>query len=79
MNTKTYRLTKIIDLLTVPIERREDCVRDLLYLLALHELAHGNQAADVELTDIVWTDDGNKNITLIDENGVDVLVLEVTE
>jgi hypothetical protein len=38
---QTYNLVTISDLLKVPIDRREDCVRDLLYALALADLTFG--------------------------------------
>ena len=74
---KTYRIEKISDLLMVPIERREDCVRNMLYVLALHELTFGVDAATKELKSFAWTDDGNNNVTLRGPDWVDVVSLEV--
>lgn len=76
---KTYRLTKISDLLTVPIERREDCVRDLLYGLALHELAFGDQAQEIGIDHVDWTDEGDNSVTLTDQDGIEVLSLKVVK
>ncbi len=77
--TKTYRIETISDLLMVPMDRREDCVRNMLYMLALHELTFGAEAATTELKSLTWTDDGNNNVTLRGSDGVDVVSLEVKE
>lgn len=60
---KTYRIDRISDLLAVPIERREACVRELLYGLALLDLAAGDECSP-ELQSLVWTDDGETTIDL---------------
>lgn len=75
----TYRLDKISDLLQVPIDRREDCVRDLLYALALHEMAFGDDAIKTEMTGIAWTDDGDRSATVSDQHGNQVLALKITK
>lgn len=72
---KAYRLERIRDLLQVPIERREDCVRELLYGLALLDLAAGDEC-NPELKNLVWTDDGQTTIDL-DLGGDNVLSLVV--
>lgn len=74
----TYEIDRIADLLRVPIERRTACLREVEYALALHELAFGEKAADVEIGPMRWTDDGDKTCTLHDANGKPVLTLEVT-
>lgn len=76
---KTYKLTKISDLLLVPPERRRDCLRSLLYALELHELAFGAEAKDTAWNNVTWTDDGNHSATLRDQHGNDVASLEVKE
>lgn len=76
---KTYRIEEISDLLSVPIDRREACVRDLLYGLALHELAFGDEAQNVPIPAIEWTDDDNHSVSLCDENGVALLSLQITK
>ncbi len=75
----TYEIDRISDLLKVPIERREACLRELEYALALHDLAFGEKSADVEIGKIRWTDDGNSSVTLRDNSGEDVLMLKVTD
>ena len=49
----TYILDRIADLLKVPSERREDCVRDILYSLSLAEFADVDAVHSFE-----WIDDG---------------------
>lgn len=75
----TYEIDRITDLLKVPIERREACLRELEYALALHELAFGEEAVDVEIGPMRWTDDGNKTCTVHDSSGKPILTLEVTD
>lgn len=75
----SYSLEKISDLLQVPIDRREDCVRDLLYGLALHELAFGEDAMNVGLAKIEWTDDDDHSVSLFDPGGAAVLSLKITK
>lgn len=74
----TYEIDRVADLLRVPIERRTACLRELEYGLALHELAFGEKAADVEIGPMRWTDDGDKTCTLLNASGKQVLTLEVT-
>lgn len=75
----TYEIDRIADLLKVPIERRAACLRELEYALALHELAFGEDAANVEIGPMRWTDDGNKTVTLHDSSKNPVLTMEVTD
>lgn len=65
----TYTIEKISDLLAVPNEKREECVKDLLYGLALHEMAFGLEAINMPFGAVEWTDDGDSSITLNDKNG----------
>lgn len=75
----TYEIDRITDLLKVPIDRRKACLRELGYALALHEFAFGEDAANVEIGPMRWTDDGNKTVTLHDNSKKPVLTLEVTD
>lgn len=74
---QTYNLVTISDLLKVPIDRREDCVRDVLCALALADLALGDDghAAAQSWT---WTDDGDHSAS-INVNGEEMLTLKITE
>lgn len=74
MTAKTYKLATIADLLTVPGERRQDCVREILYLLALTELA-GTQ--EVMAEGLLWTDDGDKTVAIHDTTGKQFLKLSI--
>ena len=75
----SYSIKTISDLLRVPIDRREACVRDLLYALALHELAFGENAVNVEMSKIEWTDDDDHSVSLFDPDGANVLSLKITK
>lgn len=77
MTAPTYRIERIQDLLAVPPERRETCLRELLYALSLLELAAGEECEPVAEA-IVWTDDGYASAELT-INGDVALRLEVTE
>lgn len=69
---KTYHIERIVDLLEVPIERREQCVKELLMGLALAEFA------DAQLFGpMTWTDDGDMSCSLDDADGNEILKLEV--
>jgi hypothetical protein len=74
----TYSLVTISDLLKVPIDRREDCVRDLLYALALTDLAFGVESEGIEAKQWTWTDDGDHSAS-INVNGEEMLTLKITE
>lgn len=74
-----YHIEKIIDLLSVPIDRRDACVRELLYGLALHELAFGEDAQKVLIGGIQWTDDGDHSVSLRGPEGDAVLSLKITK
>lgn len=70
---KTYRIDRIADLLQVPAERRAQCVKELLYSLALADFADAELQGPLE-----WTDDGDMSFSLTDEDGKAQLTLEVT-
>ena len=69
---QTYQLERIVDLLQVPAERREQCVKEMLLGLALAELADAPLAGPM-----TWTDDGDSSCTLMESNGEAILSLEV--
>ena len=68
----TYTLERIVDLLQVPAERREQCVKEMLLGLALAELADAPLAGP-----ITWADDGDSSCALTDSNGDAILSMEV--
>jgi hypothetical protein len=74
-----YKLEKISDLLLVPIDRREACMRDVLYGLALHELAFGEDAQKTMISGVQWTDDDDHSATIHDTDGATVLSLKMTK
>jgi len=69
---KKYHLERIADLLSVPVERREQCVKEILIGLAFSELSGAEIAGIFE-----WTDDGDMSSSLIDKHGDTMLKLEV--
>ena len=75
MTIKTYRLAAITDLLQVPFDRREQCVRDLLYALALMDLS---ELESDSLKHIDWTDDGDLSVDITNPDGTSILKLDVT-
>ena len=76
--SEAYILVTISDLLKVPIDRREACLRDLLYALALADFAVGDEKEGVEAKQWTWTDDGDHSAT-INLNGEEILSLKITE
>ena len=76
---KTYQLNTFNDLLKIPADRRAACFRDLEYALSLHELAYGDVDPVSEFVLEYWADDGTRNVILCDQNGKELLALEVTE
>lgn len=75
---KTYRLEGFNDLLDVPADRRAACMSDIMYSLALHELAFVDEAKQNPIGSLLWTDDGKHNIDIQDKDGNQVVSLEVT-
>ena len=60
---KTYELVTLEDLLQVPADRREACLREVLYAMALHDVAIcGNQFRGFH--SMAWTDDNDMRIEL---------------
>jgi hypothetical protein len=72
----TYQLREIRDLLQVPIDKREVCMRELLCALALFEFAAGGGEPDI--TGMTWTDDGDSSVALTSPEGEPYLSLKVT-
>lgn len=75
----SYKIEKISDLLAVPADRREACMRDLLYGLALHEMAFGEDAQKALIGAVEWTDDDDHSATLHDPDGGIILSLNITK
>lgn len=75
MEHPMYKIRYVADLLKVPSDRREACVRNILYALELVEFANGDSDA-IEVTGIDWIDDGNLSSTL-NINGADALTLAI--
>lgn len=71
---KTYRIERISDLLNVPADRREECVKEILMGLSFSELTGTSKF----LGCLEWTDDGDLSSTLVDCNGDTMLKMEIT-
>lgn len=69
---KTYQIERIADLLQVPADRREQCVKELLLALLLSEFAEAEL-----LGPLTWADDGDMSCSLDDPSGNAQLSLEV--
>lgn len=69
---KVYRLERIVDILQVPVEKREQCMRKLLYALDLADFTGAELAGPIE-----WADDGDMSSVLVDKAGVEVAKLEI--
>lgn len=76
---KTYKLHTIQDLLSVPADRRADCLREIEIVLSLHEFAFGEDAATTEIKDFHWTDDGDKSVSVMDQDSKAILSLQVVK
>ncbi len=70
---KTYKLERLVDLLQLPSERREQCVKELLLALEFSELAGAELRGPM-----TWTDDGDMSCSLDDPSGNTQLRMEVT-
>lgn len=79
MSENSYSIRTLEDLLTVPAERRSAMFRDLEYALSLYDLAVGSDGDKAKFMGMVWTDDGMHNVSLRDEEGEEMLRLEVTD
>lgn len=74
---KTYQLATLHDLLSVPAERRDACMRDIQYGLLMHELAYGEDAKVVTFGPLSWTDDNDHSVQIVDGDGNTVFELSV--
>mgnify|MGYP003404356549 FL=1 len=75
----TYQLATLHDLLAVPVERREACMRDIQSGLLMHELAYGEDAKDVTFGPLSWADDNDHSVQIVDADGTVALELSVAK
>lgn len=71
-----YRLDRISDLLTIPIDKLEFCLRDLQYAVMMAHLIAGEEGPP-HMDSLVWRDDNNHSVRCT-ANGKPLLTLEVT-
>ncbi len=76
---KTYEIRTINDLLRVPAEKRDACLRQIQYALVLHELAFGKDSQKVGLDVITWADDADRTVRLLDDNENEIVTLRITD
>ena len=76
---KTYQLATFHDLLAVPAERREACMRDIQCGLLMHELAYGEDAKNVTFGPLSWADDNDHSVQIVDGDGNTVFELSVAK
>ncbi len=79
MTAPTYHLSSIADLLDVPADRREACLRDLLTVLELQEFVFGDDAKAAVVMPMDWTDDGSPDVCLTDGRGNPLITLAIKE
>ena len=75
--TKTYKLVTLEDLLQVPADRREACMREVLYALSLHDLVIDADQPQ-GFYSMTWTDDDEKLINLRFGESEQSITLHVT-
>jgi hypothetical protein len=74
-----YRIETLNDLLKVPSDKLDECLRGIQYAIELHHLAFGVDGAGTPINSITWKDDGDMSVRVSDMDGNPVLALEVTE
>jgi hypothetical protein len=77
MSGDIYKLLTISDLLTVPVEKRETCMRDLLLALSLVDLSLGEDGM-AATKEWFWTDDNDPSCS-ISVNGETQLTLKIRD
>lgn len=76
---KTYEIRTINDLLKVPSDKLEVCLREIHYGLELHKLAFGDECETIGLEVIRWRDDGDRRVELQDDKGEEIVTLRIHE
>lgn len=76
---KTYEIRTINDLLKVPSDKLDVCLREIQYSLELHRLAFGEDSETVGLEVIRWCDDGDRRVELQDNKGEEIVTLRIRD
>ena len=74
---KTYKLATLEDLLQVPADRREACMREVLYAMSLHDLVI-DADWQRDFYSMTWTDDDEMRINMRFGESEQTLTLHVT-
>ena len=73
----TYEIRTINDLLKVPADRRDACWKDIKLTLHAAALTIGSENASIEC--VTWTDDDDRSVTAVDQDGAELFSLKVTK
>lgn len=73
-----YEIRTINDLLKVPSDKLDVCLREIQYALELHRLAFGFSET-IGLEVIRWRDDGDRRVELQDDKGEEIVTLRVID
>lgn len=76
---KTYEIRTINDLLKVPSDKLDVCLREIQYSLELHKLAFGEECETIGLEVIRWCDDGKRRVELQDDKGEEIVTLRIID
>ena len=73
----TYEIRTINDLLKVPADRLDECLKQIKLTLHAAALAIGSENASIEC--VTWSDDDDQSVTAVDQDGAELFSLKVTE
>ena len=74
-----YEIRTINDLLKVPSDKLDICLREIQYSLELHKLAFGEESETMGLDVIRWKDDGDRIVQLQDNKGDEIVTLRIVD
>ena len=73
----TYEIRTINDLMKVPADRLDNCLKQIKLTLHAAALAIGSENSSIEC--VTWTDDDDPSVTAVDESGAELFSLKVTK
>lgn len=76
--SKTYRLDKISDLLSIPLDKLDQCMEELKLGIETAHFVGGTGASPDWFDGFVWRDDGKNSTDVTFDDGT-TLVVEMTE
>jgi hypothetical protein len=72
---EAYKLVTISDLLNIPLDRLDACLRDLAYAVCMAHFVAGSEGKP-EMSEVIWTDDGDHSVK-VTANGEPLFTLDV--